>query len=233
MSRRRTDGPLRRVSRRCPTSDEGLPTEIRTVRTRRVADGTFDRRFAGDNCEPVTGGYIPVAAAYRRMSEDVPEGFPDDAAAFVQQYIEQEHGYLSWLGTRVNELEPGRVVMSVPYDEKLTNTTSPPTVHGGIAATLIDTAGGIAQRTLLDDPTAGGVATVNLNVNYLRRAAGDLRATAEVVRSGGTIGVSTVTVVSRPPERVRDDDAAFERWQGTTDEEAVATGQGAYRLFRD
>ncbi|MDS0293886.1 PaaI family thioesterase [Halogeometricum luteum] len=166
------------------------------------------------------------------MSDDA-EGLPDDAVSFVQRYIEEEHGYLSWLGTEVNELEPGRAVMTVPYDEKLTNTTDPPTVHGGIAATLIDTAGGIAQRTMLDDPLTGGVATVNLNVNYLRRAAGDLRATAEVVRSGGTIGVSTVTVVSQLPDRVQEDDEAFERWQGTTEEEAVATGQGAFRLFRD
>ncbi|SFR69961.1 PaaI family thioesterase [Halogeometricum limi] len=167
------------------------------------------------------------------MSEDGTTEFPDDAVAFVQAYIEQEHGYLSWLGTQVNEISPGRVVMTIPYDEKLTNTTSPPTVHGGIAATLIDTAGGVAQRTMLGDPLNGGVATVNLNVNYLRRAAGDLRATAEVVRAGGTIGVSTITVVSRPPKHVREDEEAFERWEGTADEEAVATGQGAYRLFRD
>ncbi|ELZ33964.1 hypothetical protein C474_03355 [Halogeometricum pallidum JCM 14848] len=201
----------------------------------RIAVSGRDRRrpAARRNCKRVTGGYIRSAAGYEYMSDDEADGLPDDAAAFVQRYIEQEHGYLSWLGTEVNELESGRVVMTVPYDEKLTNTTNPPTVHGGIAATLIDTAGGIAQRTMLDVPLNGGVATVNLNVNYLRRAAGDLRATAEVVRSGGTIGVSTVTVVSQIPDRVREDNEAFERWEGTTEEEAVATGQGAFRLFRD
>lgn len=158
-------------------------------------------------------------------------GFPSEAATLVQQYIEQEHGYLSWLNTRVEEIERGRVVMTIPYDEKLTNTTNPPTVHGGIAATLIDTAGGIAQRTMLEDPMTGGVATVNLNVNYLRRASGTLRATAEVVRAGGTIGVSTVTVASQIPDEVEDD--AANRWEGTEESEAVATGQAAYRLFRD
>jgi uncharacterized protein (TIGR00369 family) len=160
-------------------------------------------------------------------------GFPGEAASFVQRYIEQEHGYLSWLNTRVERIERGTVAMTVPYDEKLTNTTNPPTVHGGIAATLIDTAGGIAQRTMLDDPVAGGVATVNLNVNYLRRASGTLRATADVVRAGGTIGVSTVTVVSRIPDDPDAADRAATDWEGTPDEEAVATGQAAYRLFRD
>lgn len=159
------------------------------------------------------------------------DDFPDDAAEIVQSYIEDEHGYLSWLDTRVESISHGRVVMTVPYDEKLTNTVTPPTVHGGIAATLIDTAGGVAQRTLLDDPMEGGVATVNLNVNYLRRAAGDLTATAEVVRSGGTIGVSTVTVVSTIPDDV--DDESAERWEGSPIGEAVATGQASYRLFRD
>jgi uncharacterized protein (TIGR00369 family) len=153
------------------------------------------------------------------MTDDhADDDFPADAAALVQRYIENEHGYLSWLGTRVDELSRGRAVMTIPYDEKLTNTTNPPTVHGGIAATLIDTAGGIAQRTELDDPMGGGVATVNLNVNYLRRASGDLTAVAEVIRAGGSIGVSAVTVESPTPD-------------GGT--EAVATGQAAYRLFRE
>ena len=148
------------------------------------------------------------------MTEDLPDG----AREMVEYYIEQEHGYLSWLGVTVEEFTKNAITLSVPYDEKLTNTTEPPTIHGGIAATLIDTAGGIAQRTMLDDPVEGGVATVNLNVNYLRRASGDLRATAEVIRSGGSIGWSRVTVESDTPD------------DGFTHE--VATGQAAYRLFR-
>ncbi|WP_372911779.1 PaaI family thioesterase [Salinigranum sp.] len=156
-------------------------------------------------------------------SDAVPPGVTD----LFEEYIEEHHGYLSWLGTRVDRVEYGRVVMSIPFDEKLTNdvptedggTSGTPQVHGGVAATLVDTAGAIAQWTLFDDPLAGGLATVNLNVNYLRPASGDLTATAEVVRAGGTIGVSTVTV------------------EGPTadgeDSHAVATGQVAYRLFRD
>ncbi|MGM0590988.1 MAG: PaaI family thioesterase [Halobacteriota archaeon] len=150
------------------------------------------------------------------MDDDAGELSPE-ATALLQRFIEQEHGYLSWLNMRVNRLERGRVVLTVPYDEKLTNTVTPPTVHGGIAATLIDTAGGIAARTVLDNPLNGGAATINLNVNYLRRAAGDLTATAEVIRAGGTVGWSTVVVESPTPD------------DGT---EIVASGQAAYRLFR-
>ncbi|EJN58387.1 PaaI family thioesterase [Halogranum rubrum] len=150
--------------------------------------------------------------------------FPADAAQWVQEYIEDRHDFLAWLNTSVDHIEFGRVVMSVPFDEKLTNKPpsgdvepSTPQMHGGVAATLIDTAGGVAQRTTFDDPFSGGVATVNLNVNYLRRASGNLTATADVVRAGGSIGVSTITVESPTPDG---------------DTEAVATGQAAYRLFR-
>jgi uncharacterized protein (TIGR00369 family) len=148
------------------------------------------------------------------MSSD---DFPEDAAGLVREYVEDRHDFLAWLGTEVEPIERGRVVLDVPYDEKLTNTVTPPTVHGGVAATLIDTAGGIAQRTTFGDPLSGGVATVNLNVNYLRRASGDLRGTGEVIRAGNSIGWSAVTVESSTPD-------------GET--KPVATGQVAYRLFR-
>ncbi|MES3160685.1 MAG: PaaI family thioesterase [Halorubrum sp.] len=138
------------------------------------------------------------------------------AAEFVTRRIEEEHGYLSWLNTSVDIVERGRVVMSIPFDEKLTNTDGR-TIHGGVAATLIDTAGGIAQRTAFEDPLSGGVATVNLNANYLRPATGDLRAEAEVVRAGGSIGVSDMTVTSAAES-------------GTA---AVVVGQGSFRLFRE
>jgi len=146
------------------------------------------------------------------------EGIPAAAVDRLRTAIEEEHGYLSWLGTSVDTVETGRIVLSVPYDEKLTNTTEPPTVHGGIAATLADTAGALVQRTVFDDPETGGIATINLNINYLARATNDLTATAEVVRSGGSIGVSEMRVESPT---------------GDGGTETVAVGQGSFRLYRD
>mgnify|MGYP000229249426 CR=1 FL=1 len=144
--------------------------------------------------------------------------FTDDVKDQIQYRIEEEHGYLSWLGVSVEAFTEETITMTVPYDEKLTNTTSPPTMHGGVAATLADTAGGIALRPSLADPVNGGVATINLNVNYLQRASGDLTARAEVVRAGNSVGVSEVYVESETPD-------------GAVEPVAVATG--AYRLFQD
>lgn len=121
-----------------------------------------------------------------RPVEDMVEQFPVNGGAFLQEYIDEHHDFLSWLGTRVDFLEDERTVMTIPYEAKLTNAHSgvregsQPEIHGGIAATLIDTAVG------------------------------------EVVRSGGSVGVSEVRVESETDEGVR----------------KVATGQGSYRLFR-
>lgn len=142
----------------------------------------------------------------------------DALAERMQREIGEEHGFLSWLDVRVGHVEEGRVVLTIPFDEKLTNVGEPPTIQGGIAATLIDTAGGLAQRTTIDpDVVDTGVATITLEVNYLQRAAGDLTATAEVIRAGGTVGVSDVVVESDTGEGV----------------ETVAVGQPTFRLFRD
>lgn len=158
---------------------------------------------------------------------DEMDPLPDGAAEFVREAVEEQHGYLSWLGTCVEEAERGRMVLTIPFDEKLTNPTSPPTIHGGVAATLVDTAGGLVQRLNVEDPLSTGVATVNLNVNYLRRATGDLTATAEIVRTGRSVGVSEVDVVSRVP----DDGGEFADGD-PGEEELVATGQPSYRIFR-
>jgi uncharacterized protein (TIGR00369 family) len=142
----------------------------------------------------------------------------DSARRLLQRHVDG-HGYLSWLGVEVQSVDDGAVTLAVPYDEKLTNATlgTEGDLHGGIAATLVDTAGGVACQTALDREE-GGVATIDLNVSYLRRAADDLVATAEVVRAGTTVGVAEVSVESTTP----DGEAA-----------TVAVGRGSYRLFRD
>ena len=161
------------------------------------------------------------------MTEDVPaadalEDF-DDLEAMLQYFLEEDHEFLAWLETSVDNVGDGTMTMSIPYDEKLTNTRpnadpdERPDLHGGVAATLIDTVGGLALRTAIDNPVETRVATINLNVNYLRPATGDLVATADVIRAGNSVGVSEITVESTTPDGVT---------------KVVAIGQGAYRVFK-
>ena len=147
----------------------------------------------------------------------------DDHESMLQHFLEENQEFLSWLGTSVDNVGEGTMTMSIPYDEKLTNTRPNAAaderadLHGGVAATLIDTVGGIVLRTAMDDPFGTRIATINLNVNYLRPATADLVATADVVRVGGSVGVSEILVESTAPD-------------GET--KPVAIGQGAYRVFR-
>lgn len=150
------------------------------------------------------------------MTDVDPHDVPDEAVTVLQEYLEDEHEFLSWLDFTVEAFDAGRMVATVPFDGKLTNPTDPPTVQGGVASTLVDVVGGIALRPYLEDPLEGDVATINLNVNYLRPATADLTATAEVIRAGSTVGVSYVEVESETPDG---------------DVRAVAAGTGAYRLF--
>ena len=120
-----------------------------------------------------------------------------------------------WLGLEVESVEPGRATFSVPFDEKLANISSG-TLHGGIAATVIDTASAFALRSTMDDPNDASLTTTDLNVRYVRPARSDIRATAEVVRSGRTVGVTECEVTARHEGQ----------------EKVVATGGTTYRLFR-
>ena len=128
----------------------------------------------------------------------------------------REHGLFRWLGLRVHDLEPGRVVFELPFDEKFANLGSG-TIHGGITATVMDTASGFALQSTFDDPGTTALTTTDLDVRYVRPARDDLRVEADVVRAGGTMGYTEcVATTVHQGERT-----------------LVATGGTSYRLFRE
>ncbi|MCG0238953.1 MAG: PaaI family thioesterase [Firmicutes bacterium] len=67
------------------------------------------------------------------------------------------------------------------------------TIHGGAIATLADFALGWAVRAAL--PAGTRLATVELKINYLRPARGDLEARARVLHQGRTLAVVEADVV--------------------------------------
>jgi len=67
------------------------------------------------------------------------------------------------------------------------------TVHGGMLATLLDSACGVAQATRLREGEA--LVTLDLNINYLRPVrSGPLIAEGEVVHRGQRTGVAQASV---------------------------------------
>lgn len=70
------------------------------------------------------------------------------------------------IGMRFDAIDAGRVTMSLTTQPDFTNPLG--SVHGGIAATLLDSVMGCAVHTLLE---AGvGYTTLELKVNYIRAA---------------------------------------------------------------
>jgi uncharacterized protein (TIGR00369 family) len=93
---------------------------------------------------------------------------------------------MSELGATLNQVHPGSVEISLPYQEELTQQHG--FIHAGIVATILDTACGYAAFSLM--PSDASVLTIEFKINLLAPAVGDsLVATAEVIRPGQTITV--------------------------------------------
>jgi uncharacterized protein (TIGR00369 family) len=93
------------------------------------------------------------------------------------------------LGFRVSEVELGRVVFD--YTPVYDHYNPLGTVHGGIAATLLDSVMGCCIHTTLK---AGiGYTTVEIKVNYVRAMTdktGPVKAEGKVINVGSRIGTS-------------------------------------------
>jgi uncharacterized protein (TIGR00369 family) len=89
------------------------------------------------------------------------------------------------LGFDIEEVADGRVVFTAETGEHQYNPIG--VVHGGLAATLLDSAMGCAVHSRL--PPGRGYTTLEIKVNYVRavkRESGPLRAIGTVVHLGGT-----------------------------------------------
>lgn len=86
--------------------------------------------------------------------------------------------------------ERQQVVIALPLSPEYERHRNSGQFHGGVIASLIDTAGDFALVILV----GGGVPTINLRIDYLRPAGGELTAIASVRRAGKTIGVVDIDV---------------------------------------
>jgi uncharacterized protein (TIGR00369 family) len=98
------------------------------------------------------------------------------------------------LGFRLALVEPGRAVFEADPAEWHYNPIG--VVHGGLAATLIDSATGCAVHTTL--PARVGYTTVNLSVDFVKAltdASGTVRCEGRVVRAGQRIGIADAEIL--------------------------------------
>ncbi|MDX2682171.1 PaaI family thioesterase [Streptomyces sp. NY05-11A] len=95
---------------------------------------------------------------------------------------------------RLDEVEPGRVVFSLTPGEEHYNPIG--SVHGGIFATLLDSAAGCAVQTTL--PQGMAYTSLDLTVKFLRRITaetGTVRAVGTVVNKGRQTALAQAQLV--------------------------------------
>lgn len=93
---------------------------------------------------------------------------------------------MATIGIAIEEVAPGRVVLSMPYRADLAQQHG--FQHAGIVATGLDTACGYAAFTLM--PADAGVLTIEFKVNLLAPARGpQLTFEGTVTKPGRTISV--------------------------------------------
>jgi uncharacterized protein (TIGR00369 family) len=122
------------------------------------------------------------------MNAIVPEpaalsGLEQLRAVFDPAQPDRAPGIGKTLGFTVLEMEEGRVVFGGAPDERVYNPLG--TVHGGYAATLLDSAVGCAVHSTLQ--AGQGYTTLELKVAYHRpmtKDTGPVRAEGRVVKAG-------------------------------------------------
>jgi len=111
--------------------------------------------------------------------------------------INEECSYHNLLDIYIVELGPGEAVMEIPIDKNHLNPQE--IVHGGVTFSLIDTAMGVAIRTLNYTSV-----TVEANINYLKPVlkSDNLTAIGKVVNLGKKIIVTEGVIKNKAGETI-------------------------------
>jgi uncharacterized protein (TIGR00369 family) len=132
--------------------------------------------------------------------------------ADVLAIMERDVPFNRHLGIRGESAEKGKGVLILPVRPDFVGDPRRPALHGGVISALIDTAGGVAAWSALEEGES--VSTVDLTVDFLEpaRLGGELRASAELLRKGNRV--------------------CHVRMRVTQDGTLVAEGRGVYNIHR-
>ncbi len=103
-------------------------------------------------------------------------------------------GMTQLMNFRLVEVSEGRAVFTVKLDERHYNGLG--IAHGGLAATLLDTATGCAINTMM--PAGRIFTTLEMKINYvrpMRRETGEVRCEAGVIHVGGRVATAEGRII--------------------------------------
>ncbi len=105
--------------------------------------------------------------------------------------------FFNLLNMEIKELEKGKAVVSVKPEKDFLQTAS--ILHGGVTATLCDTAVAVALLTVI--PVDSDITTIEIKVNYLKPVVDqEVFACAEIIKAGKSVAVSDVSVIDKNGE---------------------------------
>lgn len=106
----------------------------------------------------------------------------------IKKAIEEYMPANKIFGLRVLEINPGYAHIHVPFKQDFIGDFMQGRWHGGILASIADTAGGVAGATCLQSPQ-DRLNTIDMRIDYLHAAAvsQDIDAKAQVIKNGKTI----------------------------------------------
>jgi uncharacterized protein (TIGR00369 family) len=131
----------------------------------------------------------------------------DEQLDHLTRYFNEEVNFSRHIGAKVEEVGPGHSIISIEVDEIHQNGAG--TLHGGVYASLIDTAMGLSVLALVGVRTA----TIQMNVHFL-----------------GAINEGRITCESEVLHRTRRTATAEARVRDS-EGNLVALGTGAFRVF--
>ncbi len=103
-------------------------------------------------------------------------------------------GMARLMNFRLVEVSEGRAVFTVSPDERHYNGLG--IAHGGLAATLLDSALGCAINTMM--PPGRVFTTLEMKINYvrpMRRETGEVRCEANVIHTGGRVATADGRII--------------------------------------
>ena len=125
----------------------------------------------------------------------------------LARYFNEEVTFSKHIGAKVEEVEPGRSIISIDVEDIHLNGAG--TLHGGVYASLIDNAMGLSVLALVGVRTA----TIEMNVHFL-----------------GAVSGGRITCQSEVVHRTRRT-ATAEAKVRDAENNLVAMGTGAFRVF--
>jgi uncharacterized protein (TIGR00369 family) len=114
------------------------------------------------------------------------------------------------LGIELDEVSDGHAEGRLPLREEHSSNPERTIAHGGVTYSLADTVGGAAVVSKSESVSP----TIDMRMDYLAPATGDLRAVADVVRFGGSVATVDIEVYDTTAEE---------------NDRHVATARGVYK----